>query len=57
MAAAIIIVGLAVAVLVEALIMARQEVIRLRAILDQWEQEDAAESTDERWATGWAKIK
>jgi len=48
----------AVSALVEAFIVSRIELLRLRAIVDQWDEEQHAETdTDEAWANGWAKMK
>lgn len=44
-------------VLTEALLMARQEVSRLRDIVDQWEDELQETDTDEQWVSGWSKMK
>tara|TARA_R110000868_G_C10801875_1_gene757145 strand:+ start:605 stop:781 length:177 start_codon:yes stop_codon:yes gene_type:complete len=44
-------------VLTEALLMARQEVSRLRDIVDQWEEELQETDTDEKWVSGWSKMK
>ena len=56
----VLILMVAVAALVEAVIVARVELLRLRSIVDQWTEEQHAETdsdTDEAYASGWAKMK
>ena len=45
-----------IVVLIGDLIMTRQEVARLRSIVDQCDEELKESDTDEQWARGWARI-